>query len=87
MKQFETEEEHDLFFNLLPDRESKSEEYRSLTEAVKKLPEKYRVVVALRYFNDYSEESTAQMLGIPVGTVKSRLHKAKKLIREVMENE
>ena len=87
MKQFETEEEHDLFFNLLPDRESESEEYRSLTEAVKKLPEKYRVVVALRYFNDYSEESTAQMLGIPVGTVKSRLHKAKKLIREVMENE
>ena len=54
---------------------------------MKKLPEKYRVVVALRYFNDYSEESTAQMLGIPVGTVKSRLHKAKKLIREVMENE
>ena len=87
MKQFETEEEHDLFFSLLPDREIESEEYRSLTDAVRKLPEKYRVVVVLRYFNDYSEESAAQILGIPVGTVKSRLHKAKKLIREVMENE
>ena len=86
MKQFETEDEHDLFFSLIPDREGESEEYRMLIETINNLPEKYRIVVVLRFFNDYSEERVAKMLGIPRGTVKSRLNKAKKLIREVRKN-
>ena len=55
--------------------------------AVNKLPEKYRTILVMRYFNDYSEEETAKIIGIPKGTVKSRLSKAKKIIREVIECE
>ena len=63
------------------------EEYKELLKAVKRLSEKYRVVVVLRYFNDYSEKETAEILGIPTGTVKSRLNAAKVLLRKEMEHE
>jgi RNA polymerase sigma factor (sigma-70 family) len=40
------------------------------------LPEAQRSVIVLRYYQDMSEEETAQVLRIPRGTVKSRLHQA-----------
>ncbi|MGD2100971.1 MAG: sigma-70 family RNA polymerase sigma factor [Acidimicrobiia bacterium] len=44
-----------------------------LIEAVNRLPERERLVIGLRYFLDLSERETAQAIGIPRGTVKSRL--------------
>jgi len=41
-----------------------------------RLPEAQREVVVLRYYHDLSEEDVANILGIPVGTVKSRMHQA-----------
>jgi RNA polymerase sigma-70 factor (ECF subfamily) len=85
---FENDEEYSLFIECIPEAERPYDDsYRELLAAVNKLPEKYRTVLVLRYFNDYSEEDTAKLMGIPKGTVKSRLNKAKKLIREVMEFE
>lgn len=86
---FASEEEHDEFFRLIPDDDDTAshEEYRELIKTVRNLPEKYRTVVALRYFSDCSEKETAAMLGIPAGTVKSRLNKAKDMIRREMEHE
>ena len=40
------------------------------------LPEPQREVLILRYYHDLSEEQTAEMLDIPRGTVKSRMHNA-----------
>lgn len=40
------------------------------------LPERYRQVVALRYLLGLSEAETAETLGIPAGTVKSRTARA-----------
>jgi RNA polymerase sigma-70 factor (ECF subfamily) len=40
------------------------------------LPEAQRDVVVLRYFHDCSEDETAEILGCPRGTVKSRMHHA-----------
>jgi RNA polymerase sigma-70 factor (ECF subfamily) len=40
------------------------------------LPEAQRAVVVLRHFHDLGEEDVAEILGIPRGTVKSRLHHA-----------
>jgi len=78
---FTTTEEKDIFLSSIPDKEFKNETYTELIEIIKTLPEKYRMVLALRYFNDYSEKDTAEFLNIPVGTVKSRLNKAKQIIK------
>ena len=80
--------ESDRFFECIPETECPYDSrYKELLSAVNRLPEKYRTILVMRYFNDYSEEDTAKLVGIPKGTVKSRLNKAKKLIREVMEGE
>jgi len=42
-----------------------------------------RTVVVLRVLHDYSQEETAKIVGVPVGTVKSRLHHALKQLRQM----
>jgi RNA polymerase sigma-70 factor (ECF subfamily) len=44
-------------------------------------------VIYLRYFLELSEEETAEVLGVPGGTVKSRLHRALKRLRARLEQE
>ncbi len=56
-----------------------------LLTAVNNLPNKERVVVALRFFADLSEAETAATLGIPAGTVKSRLNRAMGRLRSDLE--
>jgi RNA polymerase sigma-70 factor (ECF subfamily) len=54
----------------------KEERLRELHRAVRRLPPRQREVVALRYFEECSIAQAAEILGCPVGTVKSNLHKA-----------
>lgn len=82
--QFSTSYEKDVFLSSLPDNAEKNEKYDDLVAAVRELPDKYRTVLALRYFSDYSEKDVAEILNIPAGTVKSRLNKAKTIIRRRM---
>ena len=49
------------------------------------LPGRLREVVLLRYYHDLGEKEIARALGIPRGTVKSRLHAAVKVLREQEE--
>ena len=51
------------------------------------LPEKYRLVVYLYYSRQQKIEEIASMLHIPKGTVKSRLHKARRMMKDRMEAE
>ena len=53
----------------------------AIRNAIAELPEYYRVVVVFRYFEDMSVPEIAVVLGIPEGTVKFRLHKAKNMMR------
>jgi len=46
-----------------------------------------REVLTLFFLRDLSVNDVAEVLGIPPGTVKSRLHKAKKSLRDVLERE
>ena len=46
-----------------------------LDGALATLPEKYRAPVVLRYYMDWSMEEISDALGIPKGTVKSRIHR------------
>lgn len=58
-----------------------------LRDAVFRLPIKLRSVIVLYYIEGYSVEETAYMLKVPQGTVKSRLHKARKLLKTMLDDE
>ncbi|GIO28913.1 hypothetical protein J2TS6_00540 [Paenibacillus albilobatus] len=62
-----------------------SEMQHELFSLVRQLSYKLRVVVILRYFHDYALEEIADILQIPVGTVKSRHHLALKELRKRFE--
>ena len=59
-----------------------AEDRRRLLEMVNALSEEDRMVIASRYFLELSGEETAEALGIPEGTVKSRLSRALARLRE-----
>ncbi|HTF34596.1 MAG TPA: sigma-70 family RNA polymerase sigma factor [Myxococcota bacterium] len=50
-----------------------------------RLPERLREVLVLRYFEDLGEREIAEIVGVPPGTVKSRLHAAVRALRGVPE--
>jgi RNA polymerase sigma-70 factor (ECF subfamily) len=58
------------------------DEQRMLTELLYSLPPRYRVVVVLRHQEDLSYEAIAEILGLPLGTVKARMHRAHNLLRK-----
>jgi Sigma-70, region 4 len=49
-------------------------------EEVQRLPEKYRAVVVLCYWQSLTHDQAAAQLGCPLGTVRSRLSRARKLL-------
>ena len=56
----------------------------ALAYALEALPEAQRTVTLLHYMNDYRQHEIAAFLEIPIGTVKSRLYHARKLMKERM---
>ena len=56
-----------------------------LLAALRALPEGTRAVVVLKYFEDRSVEEIAAQLAVPVGTVKSRLFNARRMLCELLE--
>lgn len=68
---------------VVPSRPSQFDDARlDWVRAVQALPKQQRACVALRYFEDLSEEETAHLLGVSIGTVKSQTHKALKKLQE-----
>ncbi|GGP38380.1 MULTISPECIES: RNA polymerase sigma factor [Streptomyces] len=57
---------------------------RELAAALAALPARHRDVLLLVAWGDLSYEETAQALGVPVGTVRSRLHRARGKLREAL---
>ena len=57
-----------------------------IDDALARLPVSQRVVLVLRTREGLSEQEIATTLGIPAGTVKSRLHRARATFREVWES-
>lgn len=55
----------------------------SVTQLLDQLPERYRQAVTLFYMEDKSYEQTAASLGLPLGTVKALLHRARKRLIEL----
>jgi len=62
-------------------------EREELRQALVQLKADQRRVIALRYGADLTEADIAQVLGWPVGTVKSRLNRARERLRELLTSE
>jgi RNA polymerase sigma-70 factor, ECF subfamily len=56
-----------------------------LRKAIAKLPEQYRFVIAAHYLKGVQYEALAEMLDVPLGTVKTHLYRAKRRLRELLE--
>jgi len=54
----------------------------SIVMALEALPEEYRVACALYFVQDFSYEEIAQTLAVPLGTVRSRIHRGRKLLQQ-----
>lgn len=63
------------------------ETQQQVQQAILSLPESYRVVLVLRHINDLTYQEIAQALGIPVGTVKARLFRARQMLQERLRAE
>jgi RNA polymerase sigma-70 factor (ECF subfamily) len=57
----------------------------AVAEAMRRLPPEGRELLALRYGGDLNILEIAVVLGIPAGTVKSRLHHAREQLRQILE--
>lgn len=59
-------------------------EYEQVAEAIDLLPTEYRVVAVLYFGNDLKYDDIAQALQLPIGTVRSRLHRARRLLQRAL---
>jgi RNA polymerase sigma-70 factor (ECF subfamily) len=59
-----------------------SEEERKVLSAIGDLPDKYRLIVTLRYVRKLSYKEIADHLGEPAGTVANRIHRATKMLKD-----
>ncbi len=70
----------------LPEEEViEQEECRLIRSAVRQLPDKYRLPILLFYMEELPLSEIAAVLRLPEGTVKSRLYRAKKILKQKLE--
>ncbi len=71
-----------------PHKRIEREEVReAVREGIEELPEAEREILVLREFQDLKYREIADLLGIPIGTVMSRLYSARKRLGQVMEDQ
>ncbi len=67
-----------------PEQDHERKEWRTEIDAVVKcLPTAYRDLVLLRHSRDLSYDEIAEVTGLPLGTVKNRLFRAREMMREI----
>lgn len=60
------------------------EEKMDLLNAIRELSPKYKTIINLRFYLDYSQSQIAEILDIPEGTVKSQIHRATKKLEKIL---
>jgi RNA polymerase sigma-70 factor, ECF subfamily len=58
-----------------------------LEKAIQQLPSQYRILIAGHYLQGLQYEDLADAMNLPLGTVKTQLHRAKRRLRELLEGE
>jgi RNA polymerase sigma-70 factor (ECF subfamily) len=61
------------------------EEHGKVARAIEKLPDKYRLVVTLRFIDKKSYREIADQLGEPDGTIANRIHRAVKMLQAALD--
>jgi RNA polymerase sigma-70 factor (ECF subfamily) len=90
-------ERHDLMEKMLPEEHlapsTRPEEYffermfsDDVVKAIEQLPHDFKMVVLLSDVNGFSYAQIAEILDIPVGTVMSRLHRGRRLLRVALHD-
>ncbi len=76
----------------IPDDKRTSEEtvigretYNVIMQAINELPEEFRIVILLRDVEEKSYQEIAAILKVPEGTVKSRIHRAREILKKKLE--
>ena len=70
-------------YSFHPEREMvRKQQQFNIDEAINSLPEKYREVIIYRHKDDKRYEEIADLLDIPVGTVKARIFRARELLKK-----
>ncbi|MDY6801242.1 MAG: sigma-70 family RNA polymerase sigma factor [Bacteroidota bacterium] len=64
----------------------KSQRMALTRNVVSKLKPRYRTLVELRYFKEYSYDEIASELGLPIGTVKAQLFRARELLYNILKS-
>lgn len=59
-------------------------ETEQVEAAIAALPEEHRVVAALYFMQDFSYQEIAEMVGVPVGTIRSRLHRGRRMLQRAL---
>jgi RNA polymerase sigma-70 factor (ECF subfamily) len=57
---------------------------KDVVEAIDQLPPEFRMVVILAFYEGYAYQEIADILDIQVGTVKSRLHRGRKMLQKLL---
>lgn len=65
----------------------RSERRELIMQAINKLPPDSRTVIILRHMHDKTYDEMANILGEPVGTVKARVHRARKKLTELLSKD
>lgn len=67
-----------------PEQDRQRSEWRAeISKVVEKLPGPYRELIVLRHSQDMSYDEIAEVTGLPLGTVKNRLFRAREMMREM----
>ncbi len=72
--------------SMSPDKDILSDEKSRLIEAaIQELPENYKTAIILRHAEEKSYEEIAQILDIPLGTVKARIFRAREMLKKKLK--
>ena len=58
-----------------------------LEKAIQQLPAQYRLLIAAHYLEGVQYEDLAEAMSLPLGTVKTQLHRAKRQLRQLLEGD
>jgi RNA polymerase sigma-70 factor (ECF subfamily) len=69
-----------------PDKHILTEEKSKIIEAaIDELPENYKIAIVLRHSEEKSYDEIAQILNIPLGTVKARIFRAREMLKKKLK--
>lgn len=65
----------------------RKETKEKVQEAIKKLPEQYRIVIILRDIQSFTYEEISESIDCPLGTVKSRINRGRILLKDILQKD